>query len=87
MLSMVDTEGPVEIVSSRGDWREDRKVDMIVREMWRYNVKMTALQKTKWFGSEVYRVTRSVVLTSGKEKPAQEDTVKSGEGVAIVLTD
>ena len=51
---MVDTEGPVEIASSRGDREEDRKVDLIMREMRRYNVKVTALQETKWFGSEVY---------------------------------
>ncbi len=79
---MVDTEGPVEIASSRGDRGEERKVDLIVREMRRYNVKVT-----KWFGSEVYRVTGSVALTSGRENPAQEDTVKRGEGVAILLTD
>ena len=52
--SMVDIEGPVEIASSRGDREEDRKVDLIMREMRRYNVKVTALQETKWFGSEVY---------------------------------
>ena len=40
--SMVDTGGPVEIGSSRGDWGEDRKVDLILREMRRYNVKVTA---------------------------------------------
>ena len=50
-------------------------------------MKVTALQETKWFGSEVYRVAGNVVLTSGREKPAQGDTVKRGEGVAIVLTD
>ena len=58
-----------------------------MREMKRYNVKVTALQETKWFGSEVHRVAGNVVLTSGREKPVQGDTVKSGEGVAIVLTD
>ena len=66
-------------------------------------MKVPALQNTKWFGSEVYRVAMSVVLTSGREnpaqgdtvkrgtsgreKPAQGDTVKRGEGVTIVLTD
>ena len=50
-------------------------------------MKVTALQETKWFGSEVYRVAVSVVLTSGREKPAQGDTVKKEKGVAIVLTD
>ena len=48
---------------------------------------VTGLQKTKWFGSEVYRMAGNVVLTSGRAKPAQGDTVKKGEGVAIVLTD
>ena len=54
VCSMVDTEGPVEIASSRGDRGEDKKVDLMVREMRRFNVKVTALQETKWFGSEVY---------------------------------
>ena len=40
----------------------------------------------QWFGSEVYRVAGSVVLTSGREKPAQGD-VKRGEVAVIVLTD
>ena len=74
--SMVETEGPVEIASSRGDRGKDRKVDLIVQEMRRYNVKVTALQETKWFGSEVYRMGGSVVLTSGWEKTAQGETVK-----------
>ncbi len=50
-------------------------------------MKVTALKETKWFGSEVYQVAGSVVLTSGRKKPAQGDTVKKGEGVAIVLTE
>ena len=33
-------------------------------------MKMTALQETKWFVSEVYRVAGNIVLTSGREKPA-----------------
>ena len=43
-------------------------------------MKVTALQETKWFGSEVNRVAGSVVLTSGREKPVQGDTVKMGKG-------
>ena len=50
-------------------------------------MKVTALQEIKWFGSEVYRVEGSVVLTSGREKPVQGDTAKRSEGVAVVLTD
>ena len=62
--SIVDTEGPVEIASSRGDRGEDRKVDLIVREMRRYNEKVTALQEIKWFGNEMYRMAGSVLLRS-----------------------
>ena len=41
-------------------------------------MKVTALQKTKYFVSEVYRVARIVVLTSGREKPAHGDALKRG---------
>ena len=73
---MVDTEGPVEVAEEKGD----RKVDLIMQEMRRYNVKVTALQETKWFGSEVFQVTGNVVLVSGREKPAQGDIVRGGGG-------
>ena len=63
-----------------------RKVDLIVEEMKRYDVKVTALQETKWFGCEVYQVGGSVILTSGREKPAVGESIQRGEGVAIVLT-
>ena len=51
---MVDTEGPVEIASQRADSHrgEDRKVNLIVNELRRYDVRVAALQETKWFGSE-----------------------------------
>ena len=42
--SMVDIQGPVEVVSSRGKrvrkTGEDKKVDQIVHEMRRHNVKV-----------------------------------------------
>ena len=55
---MVDTEGPVEIASQRADSHrgEDRNVNLIVNELKRYDVKVAALQETKWCGSEVYQV-------------------------------
>ena len=69
MRSMVDTEGPVKIASQRADSHrgEDRKVNLIVNELRRYDVKVAALQETKWFGSEVYYVSASVVLTAGRK--------------------
>ena len=52
--SMVDTEGTVAIASRRQDGvrGEERKVDLIVREMKRYKVKVVGLQETKWFGCD-----------------------------------
>ncbi len=47
--------------SQRG---EERNVDLVVRELKRYNVKVAGLQETKWFGCEVYDVGGCVVLTS-----------------------
>ena len=35
---------------------EERKVDLIVREMRRYYMKVVGLQETKWFGCDVYDV-------------------------------
>ena len=54
--SMVDTEGSVAIASRRQDGQrgEERKVDLVVRELKRYNVKVAGLQETKWFDCEVY---------------------------------
>ena len=84
---MVDTEGPIEIASRRQDKRrgEDRKVDWIVRELKRYNVKVAGLQETKWFGNDVYDVSGAAVLTSGRKTPSVGENSHRGEGVAIVL--
>ena len=77
VCSMVDIDGSVEVASVRagGQRGEQRKVDLIVQEMKRYDVKMAALQETKWFRCEVYQVGGGVVLTAGREKPALEDNI------------
>ena len=73
-----------EVASWLGERREDRKVDLIEIELKRYNVKVAALQETKWFGSEVCQVGGSVVMTAGREKSSWSDDMQRGEGVAIV---
>lgn len=85
--SMVDTEGSIEVASQRtgGQRGEERKVDQIVCELERYDVTVGALQETRWFGSEVYEVGESVLLTSGRPTPATGEMVQRGEGVALVL--
>ena len=64
----------------------DRRIDLVIRELDRYNIKVGALQETKWFGSHIYHVGKSVVLTAERETPQEYQPRQRGEGVAIVLT-
>ena len=36
------------------------------------------MQETKWFGSEVYQVGGSVVLTAERERPSEGDDMQRG---------
>jgi len=85
---MLDDEGSVETARQGMDARnaEDRKVDLVVRELGRYGMKVAPLQETKWFGRAVYRVGESVVLAAGRPVPVPGEPVQRGEGVAIVLS-
>ncbi len=38
---------------------EDRKIDRVVSELGRYGAVVGALQETKWFGDEMYKVGES----------------------------
>ena len=65
--SVVDAVGLLAIASRKqnGQRGEDRKVDLVVRELKRYNVKVAGLQETKWFECDAYDVAGSVVFTAG----------------------
>ena len=54
--------------------------------MERYDVKVAPLQETRWFGSDVYEVGKSLLLTEGRERPAVGDIVQRMEWVAIILS-
>ena len=84
--SMVDTEGSVDIASCRQDRRrgEQRKVDLVVEKINRYNAKVVGLKETKWFGNEMYKVGNAVVLTCGRVRLLMKNNF---EGVAVVLLD
>ena len=58
--SLVDTEGSMKTARQGRDvcHAEDRRVDLVVRELKRYDVKVAALQETLWFGSAVHCVGR-----------------------------
>lgn len=64
---------------------EDRRIDLVVRELNRYKVPVAALQETKWFGKAVYCVGRSIVIAAGRPTPQAGQSKQRGEGVAIVL--
>ena len=57
----------------------------MVRELGRYNINVAALQETKWFGEEVYKVGGSIVISAGRPIPQGDQSRQRGEGVAIVL--
>ena len=86
--SLVDNEGTVETarLSSEMSEPEDRRIDLVIRELSRYNINVAALQETKWFGKQVYRIGKSIVLAAGRETPQGDQPRHRGEGVAIVLT-
>lgn len=86
--SLLDNEGPIETArqSRERDCNEDRRVDIVLRELGRYGIKVAALQETKWFGNCEYHIGRSIVLTAGRPIPESNQVRQRGEGVAIVLT-
>ena len=63
---------------------EDRKVDLIVMELKRYDVKVAALQETKWCGCEVYHVGGSVVLTAGRKRLSEDDDMYGVKGYQLL---
>ena len=85
--TLLDIEGSIMTARQRNERVavDERKIDQVVSELNRYNVVVAALQETKWFGNEIYRVEDSVVLTSGREVPEHVGSRQRGEGVAIVL--
>ena len=63
----------------------ERKVDQVVDELKRYQVKVAALQEAEWFGEKVYKVRESIVLTSDRPLLDTDRSRQRGEGAAIVL--
>ena len=83
---MVDVEGPLKMVIQKSEtvYAENKRSDQVVAVLEKYEVVVTALQKTKWFGNNVYSVGRSLVLTSGRPTP-DSSARQRGEGVILVL--
>ena len=67
--------GPVEVASQAGR-EESQKMDQIIYTMEQYNIKIGALQETKWFGSNAYQIAGSVVLTTVRSIPPSNESRK-----------
>ena len=87
MRTLVEAEGPIETSVARPSGRGvavDRKVSLMVRELKKYEVSVTGISETKWFGQAVYEVEGYTILHSGRPVP-EESPLLRNEGVGIVL--
>ena len=83
----MDVDGPIE-TGRQGDDNQvadKRKIDQVVDVLGRYKVDVAALQETKWFGEDEYRVGKCVVLAAGRSVPGPGVVKQRGEGVTIVI--
>ena len=88
MRSLLNVEGSIETARQGTEVgnSEDRRINQVVSAIEKYEVVVGAMQDTKWFGSEVYMVGESVVLTAGRDVPGIGHVKPRGEDIAIVLT-
>ena len=87
MRTLGEAEGPIETHVARPSGRGvavDRKVSLMVRELKKYEVSMTGISETKWFGQAVYEVEGYTILHSGQPVPENSAQFRS-EGVGNVL--
>ena len=85
----MENEGSVETARTSSEINEpgDRGIkDLVIRELDCYSIKVAALQETKWFGSNIYKIGNSILLSAGREVPQGNQHRQRGEGVAIVLS-
>ena len=65
----------------------DRKLDFLVEEVSKCRVDVADIQETKWFGSDVWTAHGCTFLHSGRPLPAEGESWKRNEGVAILLNE
>ena len=56
-----------------------------VENLSRLNVGVAAIQETWWFGSDCYTIKGYLVLSSGRAIPAEGESFRRGEGLAVIL--
>ena len=73
------------IYNSKRQLSEERKIDLVCRQLQHYSMDIVGLQETLWFGTNSYQVDDCLVLASGHPTPSDGESARQGEGVAIVL--
>ena len=64
----------------------DRKLDMLVRELKRYKVSVAGIQKSRWFGKDIWpSADEYTFLRSGRPLPESGCVATRNEGVGILL--
>ena len=61
----------------------ERKIGQVVDVLGRYKVDVAALQETKWFGEDGYRVGKCVVLAAGRSVPGPGVVKQRGGGLPL----
>ena len=65
---------------------DEWKIDQVVSKLGKDKVDVAALQETNWFGKEIYRVGKCVVLAAGKPVVGTRPVRQRGEEVAIIMS-
>ena len=73
MRSLVEAEGPVITASTRRGVSVDRKINFLVEVLHRFEMSITGVSETKWFGQGVYDVDGLVMVHSGRPVPGDSD--------------
>ena len=88
--SLVESSGDDKICrkrpsSNRSTANADRMLDLLVRELRRYNISVAGVQEMKWFGSDVWPASGYTFLHSGCPVPGNTEDATRREGVGIAL--
>ena len=76
---------PLSAQSSNNLHLIDRKLDFLVSELGRYQISITGVQETKWFGNDIWRACGYTMLHSGRPLPDESEQATRNEGVGILL--
>ena len=89
--SLLENSGDARIFRSRPQGASqnpptvDRKLDLLMRELTRYNISVAGIHETKWFGSDIWTAEGYTFLHSGRPLPSDGDQAVRNEGVGIAL--